>query len=64
MDSGNEAGASALMDMYETLLVLETPLLGQHIPDLVHFLLSRGGNRNYDSDLRVLALNGLSWTVE
>lgn len=42
----------------------ETPLLSQHIPVLVQFLLERGGNRNYDSDLRVSTLNGLAWTVE
>ncbi|KAJ3005811.1 hypothetical protein NUW54_g4176 [Trametes sanguinea] len=37
---------------------------GAHIPQLAEFLLRIGGNRNYDADLRVLALNALNWTVQ
>ncbi|KAL7280928.1 hypothetical protein ACG7TL_005876 [Trametes sanguinea] len=64
VESGNEAGARQLFDVLETLLILEVPLLGQHIPQLAEFLLRIGGNRNYDADLRVLALNALNWTVQ
>lgn len=42
----------------------EIPVLGQHIPQLAEFLLRCGGNRNYDAELRVLALNALNWTVQ
>ena len=64
VESGNEAGARQLFDVLETLLILETPLLGQHIPQLVSFLLQCGANRNYEGELRVLALNALNWTVQ
>ncbi|KDQ49200.1 hypothetical protein JAAARDRAFT_43038 [Jaapia argillacea MUCL 33604] len=64
VEAGNEAGARQLFDVLETLLILEIPILSNHIPQLAQFLLQCGGNRNYDSDLRVLALNALNWTVE
>ncbi|KAH9926267.1 ARM repeat-containing protein [Epithele typhae] len=64
VEAGNEAGARQLFDVFETLLILEIPLLGQHIPQLAQFLLTCGANRNYDSELRVLALNALNWTVQ
>ncbi|KAA1475582.1 ARM repeat-containing protein [Dentipellis sp. KUC8613] len=64
LDQQNEAGARQLFDVFETLLILEIPLLSQHVPQFVQFLLQYGGNRNLDGDLRVLALNALSWTVQ
>lgn len=42
----------------------EIPLLGQYIPQLAQFLLTCGSNRNFDAELRVLALNALNWTVQ
>ncbi|TFY80970.1 hypothetical protein EWM64_g3040 [Hericium alpestre] len=64
LNSGNEAGARQLFDVFETLLILEIPILGQHVPELVQFLLTYGANRNLDDDLRVLTLNALSWTTQ
>ncbi|KZT21128.1 ARM repeat-containing protein [Neolentinus lepideus HHB14362 ss-1] len=64
VESGNEAGARQLFDVLETLLILEIPILSNHIPHLAQFLLQCGGNHNYDADLRILALNALNWTVE
>ncbi|EPQ56762.1 ARM repeat-containing protein [Gloeophyllum trabeum ATCC 11539] len=64
VERGNEAGARQLFDVLETLLILEIPILANHIPQLAQFLLQCGGNTNYDPDLRILALNALNWTVE
>ncbi|KAH9931891.1 ARM repeat-containing protein [Fomitopsis serialis] len=64
VEGGNEPGARQLFDVLETLLILETPLLGQHIPQLVQFLLTCGANRTFENELRVLALNALNWTVQ
>ncbi|TBU45281.1 ARM repeat-containing protein [Dichomitus squalens] len=64
VESGNEAGARQLFDVFETLLILEIPLLSNHITPLAEFLLRCGANRNYDPELRVLALNALNWTVQ
>ncbi|KAF8159659.1 armadillo-type protein [Crassisporium funariophilum] len=64
VEAGNETGARQLFDVLETLLILEIPILGKHIPELTHFLLQCGGNRSFESELRVLALNALNWTVQ
>jgi hypothetical protein len=64
LDAGDEANARQLFDVFETLLILEIPLLSQHIPQLVQFFIQAGSNRNIDSDLRILALNALNWTVQ
>ena len=64
IESGNETGARQLFDVLETLLILEVPLLSQYIPQLAEFLLRYGSNRNYDPELRTLALNALNWTVQ
>ncbi|KAJ2934827.1 hypothetical protein H1R20_g2288, partial [Candolleomyces eurysporus] len=62
--TGNESGARHLFDVLETLLILEIPILGKNIPELVEFLLRCGGDTSYEPDLRVLALNALNWTVQ
>ncbi|KAI9451749.1 ARM repeat-containing protein [Lactarius psammicola] len=64
LEAGDEANARHLFDVFETLLILEIPLLSQHIPQLVQFFIQAGSNRNIDSDLRILALNALNWTVQ
>ncbi|KAF5383571.1 hypothetical protein D9615_003515 [Tricholomella constricta] len=64
VETGNETGARQLFDVLETLLILEVPILGKHIPELAQFLLTCGGNRAFDGELRVLALNALNWTVQ
>ncbi|KAK0218164.1 armadillo-type protein [Armillaria fumosa] len=64
VETGNDGGARHLFDVLETLLILEVPILSKNIPDLVNFLLQCGGNRSFEADLRVLALNALNWTVQ
>ncbi|KAF9462876.1 armadillo-type protein [Collybia nuda] len=64
VETSNETGARQLFDVLETLLILEVPILGKHIPELASFLLQCGGNRAFDNELRVLALNALNWTVQ
>ncbi|EGN95021.1 hypothetical protein SERLA73DRAFT_77038 [Serpula lacrymans var. lacrymans S7.3] len=64
LEANNETGARQLFDVFETLLILEIPILGPHIAEFASFLLTCGGNRNFDAELRVLALNALNWTVQ
>lgn len=64
LEGGDEQGARQLFDVFETLLILEVPLLSKHIPPLVQFFLQCGATRNYDDELRIMALNALSWTVK
>lgn len=42
----------------------EVPLLSPHITPFVAFLLHYGSDKELESDLRVLVLNALSWTVQ
>ncbi|KAF7294475.1 Importin N-terminal domain-containing protein [Mycena kentingensis (nom. inval.)] len=63
VQAGNEQGARQLFDVLETLLILEVPVLGKHIPELAQFLLQLGANREFDPELRVLSLNALNWTI-
>ena len=46
------------------LVSQEVPLLSKHIPVLVQFFLKCGTNKAYDDELRIMALNMLSWTVK
>ena len=64
LDSSDETGARQLFDVFETLLILEVPLLSKHIPQLVGFFLKCGANRSYDDELRIMSLNALSWTIK
>lgn len=60
LDLADETRARQLFDVFETLLILEIPLLSKHIPQLVQFFLQCGANRAYDDELRIMALNALS----
>ncbi|KIY45024.1 ARM repeat-containing protein [Fistulina hepatica ATCC 64428] len=64
VESGDEPAARTVFDVLETLLILEVPILSKSVPELVQFLLHCGSSRNYESDLRVLALNALNWTIQ
>ena len=64
LERGDEEGARHLFDVFETLLILETPLLSKHMPQLVEFFLRCGGNQQYDTSLRIMSLNSLTWTVK
>jgi importin-4 len=64
VEANNEEFARHLFDIVETLLILETPLLGKHIPDLVQFTLQVGGNSNADAAIQIMGLNALNWTVQ
>jgi hypothetical protein len=64
LEAGDEASARQLFDVFETLLILEIPLLGPHTEALASFLLLCGANRNLDAELRIFPLNALNWTVQ
>ncbi|KIK94994.1 hypothetical protein PAXRUDRAFT_827438 [Paxillus rubicundulus Ve08.2h10] len=64
LEVGDEASARQLFDVFETLLILEIPLLGPHTEALASFLLQCGANRNLDAGLRIFPLNALNWTVQ
>ncbi|KAJ7588105.1 ARM repeat-containing protein [Mycena floridula] len=64
VETNNEAGARQLFDVLDTLLILEVPVLSKSIPELVQFLIQCGANRQFELELRILALNAMNWTVQ
>jgi importin-4 len=62
--SDNSEGVKHGFDVFETLLLLDTPLLSKHVPEYTDLCLSVGGNQDVDSEIRCAALNSLSWTIQ
>ena len=60
-----EDGVKKVLDVLETLLVLDVPILSaNHVPLLVEFFLKAGGEESREPDLRVMALNALGWSIK
>lgn len=64
LDSSNKTGARQLLDVFETLLILEAPFLSKHIPQLVEIFLQCSANWEYNDELWIMALNALLGTVK
>lgn len=50
-------------DVFETLLILDTPLVSKHVGELVQFFLGVASNTEVDESMRCGALNVLAWIV-
>jgi hypothetical protein len=50
-------------DVFETLLILDTPLVSKHVAELVQFFLGAAANPEVDESMRCGALNVLAWIV-
>lgn len=64
LQRGNEADARNGFGVFETLLIVEQPLLGKHIGDLATCFLRWGGVKEYSSELRVMAINWLTLVIK
>ena len=65
IDESREDGVKKVLDVFETLLVLDVPILSAgYVPLLVEFFLKAGGDQSRDADLRVMALNALGWSIQ
>lgn len=54
-------GIRHCLDVFESLCMLETPVISNHIPDLIHFFLANGANKDLEDDHRVMCYNSLIW---
>ncbi|KAJ1963137.1 hypothetical protein GGI12_002236, partial [Dipsacomyces acuminosporus] len=61
--SSEEDSASRCFEVFNTLLLLETPLLNRHFGELIEFSINVGSNEDLDDNLRIMALNFLVWTA-
>ncbi|KAJ1667934.1 hypothetical protein EV178_000868 [Coemansia sp. RSA 1646] len=59
----NEVYASRCFEVFNSLLILEAPLLNRHFGELIEFSINVGSNEELDDKLRIMALNFLSWTA-
>ncbi|CAO3652130.1 unnamed protein product [Cunninghamella blakesleeana] len=63
LKEGDEENASKIFEVFDTLLMLDAPLLSNHLADLIRFFLTIGANREVDDALRVMALSFLMWAA-
>lgn len=62
--SANTDGARHCFDQIETLLVLETPLIGKALPEMIELFLVTAENKAIDEEIRIMAMNALIWTIK
>ncbi|KAJ2159639.1 hypothetical protein GGF46_002884 [Coemansia sp. RSA 552] len=63
LETNDEDSASRCFEVFNGMLILETPLLNRHFGELIEFSISVGGNQELDDNLRIMALNFLVWTA-
>ncbi|KAG0370011.1 hypothetical protein BGZ54_008094 [Gamsiella multidivaricata] len=63
LDNNDEESAAKCFDVFDTLLLLEIPVLSKHVQSLIEFFLSVGANKSYESIMRVQGLSFLMWAI-
>ncbi|KAI8331553.1 armadillo-type protein [Chlamydoabsidia padenii] len=63
LNDNDEENASKIFEVFDTLLMLDTPLLNNHLAELIQFFLTVGGKHDLDDALRVMALSFLMWAA-
>ncbi|OBZ84924.1 putative importin subunit beta-4 [Choanephora cucurbitarum] len=63
LKESDEESAGEIFEVFDTLLMLDAPLLSTHLVDLIRFFLTVGSNRELDDSLRVMALSFLMWAA-
>ncbi|KAI9310977.1 armadillo-type protein [Dichotomocladium elegans] len=63
LENNNEEGAAEVFEVFDTLLMLDTPLLSTHLVELIRFFLTVGSNREIEESIRIMALSFLMWAA-
>jgi len=63
INDGDDEGVKHAYDVFETLLILDTPLVSRHVAELTQFFLGVSSNKEVDETMRCGALNVLAWIV-
>ncbi|KAF9423604.1 hypothetical protein BGZ94_008252 [Podila epigama] len=63
LSDGDEESATKCFDVFDSLLLLEIPVLSGHIQNLIQFFLNVGSNKSYEAVNRVQALSYLMWAI-
>ncbi|KAI9598658.1 armadillo-type protein [Syncephalis fuscata] len=59
---GDESSLAKGFDALDSMMLLETPILSRHIPQLIEFSFNVGSNKGLDDSARVMALSFLLMT--
>ena len=59
----DDEGVKHAYDVFETLLILDTPLVSKHVTELTQFFLGVASNKEVEETMRCGALNVLAWIV-
>ncbi|KZT55244.1 ARM repeat-containing protein [Calocera cornea HHB12733] len=62
--TGNTDSAKHGFDVLETLLILDAPLIGKSLPELVDFFVTAAADKEIEEDIRCMAFNALIWTIK
>jgi hypothetical protein len=60
---GNDEGVKHAFDVFETLLILDAPLVAKHVGEMTSFFMGVARDTNVEEEMRCGALNVLSWIV-
>ncbi|OZJ01999.1 hypothetical protein BZG36_04727 [Bifiguratus adelaidae] len=63
LHENDEENATKGFEVFDTLLMLETPLVSKHLSQLVEFFINVGANKEYDESIRVMGLSFLMWAA-
>jgi hypothetical protein len=63
INDGDNEGVNHGYDVFETLLILDVPLVSKHVGELVQFFLGVSANKEVEESMRCGALNVLAWIV-
>lgn len=54
-------GVRHICEVVEEMCLLETPVFGNHLPNVIDFLLVSAANADYEEDMRLACLNAIVW---
>ncbi|KAG0289691.1 hypothetical protein BGZ96_006793 [Linnemannia gamsii] len=63
LNDSDEESAAKCFDVFDTLLLLEIPILSKHVANLIQFFLNIGANTTYEPVMRVQALSFIMWAI-
>lgn len=54
-------GVRQVCDVLEEMCLLEAPVFGNHLPNLIDFLLVNSANQDHEESMRIITLNSIIW---
>lgn len=61
LSEAHDDGVRQVCDVLEEMCLLEAPVFGNHLPNLIDFLLANGANTEHEETNRITCLNSIIW---